>query len=487
MKRVPIILIIIVLFASNLFSKIGISIIETKDFYNSGSNITSVMQKHIEILFSKDKEFSVKVNPKKFLEEIQLVLVGVAEGKSDRKMIDVDYVLISGIGSYGNHAIMSIRVVDIGTYKIVAGKSKVCDNKKILKNIENIIKIIKEDLKKYIKKGKRENDVMKKYFTTYKFVEEGNKGISQAILWMLSSEMVNAKGINLIEREGSYFIMKEKELEMAGLVNRNPLKKYRKMYQIDFSIDGLVISQFEDLITVSTKIVDASTSRVLFTIYVETPSISDLPYLINTMIIKIIDRLDNFCKFEIATAPKEVLIFIDNEYVGRSDALITDIEAGKHTIRLEKRDYNTVEFDRTALRWQTIKIYKKLNKQEVKHYKLGLTAEQKKEWDRAIENFKKFIALYPNTSNALDAMYRIAHIYQYELKNYLEAIKYYNTIIDKYPDTELMAECFYGIGRCRENLGEINEARKIYQMLKTEYKETSSGCYAITRLEEMVQ
>ncbi len=84
-------------------------------------------------------------------------------------------------------------------------------------------------------------------------------------------------------------------------------------------------------------------------------------------------------------------------------------------------------------------------------------------------------------------MYRLAHIYQYEVKDFLKAIKYYNSTIDRYPDTELMSECFYGLGRCQEGLGELNEAKNIYQMLKNEYRGTSAGDYAIIRLEKMIQ
>ncbi len=394
MKKIFFSISIIIIFAANSFSKINMSIIETKDFYNSDQETILSMQKQIETIFSSDNEFSVRVNPKKFLEEIQLVLAGVSDGKTDRKMMGVDYIVISGIGIYGDYAVISIRIADIDTYKIIAGKSKICKKEKMLETINKTTEIVKENIKKYLnekKKNQINNSITARNFTVYKFAEQGKKGISRAIVWMLSSDMACEKGISLIEREGANFVMKEKELELAGLVNRNPLKKYRKMYQVDFSIDGIVISEFEDFITVTAKVVDAATSRVLFTVYAETPSIPDLEYLIRTIIRKINQRLDNFCKFEIITEPKNVSIFIDDIYVGRSDVLITDIEAGKHTIRVEKRDYETEEFAKTALRWQTTKIYKELKKQEKKYYKMGLAAERKKEWDNAIENFEKFI------------------------------------------------------------------------------------------------
>jgi len=95
-------------------------------------------------------------------------------------------------------------------------------------------------------------------------------------------------------------------------------------------------------------------------------------------------------------------------------------------------------------------------------------------WDlnnpqKSIEEYEKLVSEYPHTSVAPQAQWRIGYLYGKKLHSYTEAISAYQKVIQNYPTSALAAESQFQIGRIYESRGEHQKAIKAFLNITTEY------------------
>ena len=66
-----------------------------------------------------------------------------------------------------------------------------------------------------------------------------------------------------------------------------------------------------------------------------------------------------------------------------------------------------------------------------------------KDFDSAIEEFRRVIIQYPDHNAAKNSLFMIAYVYNNYLNAYSHAIENYNLFMTKYPDDELMPSVQY--------------------------------------------
>jgi len=95
-------------------------------------------------------------------------------------------------------------------------------------------------------------------------------------------------------------------------------------------------------------------------------------------------------------------------------------------------------------------------------------------WDlnnpqKAIEEYEKLVSEYPHAFVAPQAQWRIGHLYGKKLHSYTEAISAYQKVIQNYPTSALAAESQFQIGRIYESRGEYQQAIGAFLNITTEY------------------
>lgn len=84
--------------------------------------------------------------------------------------------------------------------------------------------------------------------------------------------------------------------------------------------------------------------------------------------------------------------------------------------------------------------------------------------DDAVIDLQTVVDNYHGTSSASSACFKLANIY-FENGNYEEALRYFNIMIDKYPEDKLkLASAAAGAAACHEQAGNRQEAGQYYQM-----------------------
>lgn len=119
--------------------------------------------------------------------------------------------------------------------------------------------------------------------------------------------------------------------------------------------------------------------------------------------------------------------------------------------------------------------------------------------NKAIEEFQKFLDDFPKSDLAPEVnknmklcreklgkkYYRNAESYR-KLNWYKSAIVYYNFVLDNYYDTEFAELSLYGKAECLQNLADIEQAVKFYQLYLEKYPNSTKARKARTQLEKIL-
>ena len=98
---------------------------------------------------------------------------------------------------------------------------------------------------------------------------------------------------------------------------------------------------------------------------------------------------------------------------------------------------------------------------EAQYKKAEIYLNDIKDYDYAIEEYKKVIRLYPNHEVAKNSLFMIAYIYNNYLSSYTDAIDNYNLFINKYPNDELIPSVEYELEGLFEIEGIIDSLNSI--------------------------
>lgn len=93
------------------------------------------------------------------------------------------------------------------------------------------------------------------------------------------------------------------------------------------------------------------------------------------------------------------------------------------------------------------------------------------QYDLAISGFTDYLKFCPQGRYADNCQYWIAEAY-YEMKSWERAIEEYNRFLTSYPDSEKLPTAYFKLGRSHEEMGDTKKALEYFLVLKNEYPET---------------
>ena len=88
----------------------------------------------------------------------------------------------------------------------------------------------------------------------------------------------------------------------------------------------------------------------------------------------------------------------------------------------------------------------------------------KKDYINAIRQFREIVNKYPTSIYIDNALFGLGSSF-FELENFKDAIIVYNKIVDEYPNSSFADDALFRLGECYEKLGEFNNAITNYEKL----------------------
>jgi len=108
---------------------------------------------------------------------------------------------------------------------------------------------------------------------------------------------------------------------------------------------------------------------------------------------------------------------------------------------------------------------------EAERYQMDLADKQfrAKQWDAAINEYRKYLKLYPGSESCSFSQFMVA--YCHEGKKYVnEAIKQYQVVLDYYPDSREAPFCLFQMGQCQRKSGNFIEEKQFLMKIISEKK-----------------
>ena len=105
-------------------------------------------------------------------------------------------------------------------------------------------------------------------------------------------------------------------------------------------------------------------------------------------------------------------------------------------------------------------------------------------YDQAALGLKQFMVAFPNSEYSDNAQYWLAET-QYVTQKYADALKAFQVVLDRYPDSRKLPDALLKIGFCNYELKRWDRARQALTTVAQQYPETTAARLANQRLERM--
>jgi tol-pal system protein YbgF len=105
-------------------------------------------------------------------------------------------------------------------------------------------------------------------------------------------------------------------------------------------------------------------------------------------------------------------------------------------------------------------------------------------FDLAIIQFEEFLNQFDDTDLADDAQYWLGECH-YGKKDYTRALSEFERVERKYPESDKMVSALFKAARCQQELGNVPQARALFQRIVDEFSESFEADAAARRLQEL--
>lgn len=117
-------------------------------------------------------------------------------------------------------------------------------------------------------------------------------------------------------------------------------------------------------------------------------------------------------------------------------------------------------------------------------YDNAFTLARRGEYDAAIEAFRGYLADCEGDENVANALYWIGEGY-FAQEEYIAATAEYEKLINQFPYSPNKGWALYKLARCKQELDQKDEARRLYQQLIDEYPDTFEAEQAEKLLQDL--
>lgn len=109
---------------------------------------------------------------------------------------------------------------------------------------------------------------------------------------------------------------------------------------------------------------------------------------------------------------------------------------------------------------------------------------QQGQYEPARKEFQNFLAKYPKSERADNALFSVGECYNQE-KRYQEAIEAYQKVLDRYPNGNRVPHALFKQGTAFQQLGDATAARILFERLVEKYPGTPQAQAAEKRLKQL--
>jgi len=335
----------------------------------------------------------------------------------------------------------------------------------INKDVE--ITLTKEDLEK------RNNDLKeKRALAVYKIIDSNDAaqdvGYGGVLAEILNSAFGALGGLAVMERTHLKAVIDAKALEMCGVIPNDDSDSYFSVRGITYKFEGTV-KIFPDIVCIGYQVVDTSNNRRIYMGYSETGSVKTTRQIVRRIAREVDDSINNrIGTIELKTEPSGADVFIDDQSSGKSPVLVS-MTGGIHKVKVSLSGYETSSKDLTVATSKVTSEKIILKKLTMKLFEEAFLAEQKKDWKGAIAKYDEFISKYSDTSDVNQAYYRKGHIQLLYLGDKDGSLKTFEALIQRYPESMIRAEAYFGVARVYKELGNTEKMNETVKILREKF------------------
>jgi tol-pal system protein YbgF len=114
-------------------------------------------------------------------------------------------------------------------------------------------------------------------------------------------------------------------------------------------------------------------------------------------------------------------------------------------------------------------------------YDEGYTLFHQQRYREAEERFRRYLALYPATELADNALFWIGESH-YARSDYAAALEAFSATVERYPQGNKVADALLKAGKCLEALGRVEQARQTYHEVTDRFPSAAAAVIARERL-----
>jgi TolB-like protein len=438
-------------------------------------NAGSSASKEIESSLCKNKWFEMRTSDAigSFLEKLALAQSGAGDVDAVTSMgkdLKIDYLTVGSVSKFGSHYEVDSRSVDINTWMIVhsAGCSAAdlggaCNY--INKDVE--ITLTRENLDERLAAVKDKPTLaVFRFNDANEFAQE--IGYGGAFSEVLNSELGARNDLAVMERTHLKAVIDAKTLEMCGVVPNDDSDGYFAVRGIAYKFEG-TIKLYPDVVCIGYQVLNTANSRRIYMGYAEVGSVKGLRPLARKLAREIDESINRkIGTVEIKTVPRGADVNIDGQPYGKTPS-VTSLMGGAHTVKVSLGEYETVTKGINVVPGKVITETIALPQLSRTLLLAGLNEEQRKKWKSAIAKYEEFITKYGDANEVNEAYYRKGHVLLNYLNDYEGALKVFEALIARYPDSMTRAEAYFGIARAYKEMGKPEKVKETVQILRDKF------------------
>jgi tol-pal system protein YbgF len=118
------------------------------------------------------------------------------------------------------------------------------------------------------------------------------------------------------------------------------------------------------------------------------------------------------------------------------------------------------------------------------NYQAAFLLLKDSQYDKAISAFEQFLVAFPDSQLADNAQYWLGEAY-YVNRNFTEALRRFQGVVDKYPQSAKLPDALLKIGFCDYEMKQWDQARQVLSQVAANYADTPAGRLAQQRLAKL--
>jgi len=438
-------------------------------------NDGTIASKQVESSLSENKWFELRKSGEieSFLDKLSIAQSGAGDADEVAAMgktLKIDYLTVGSVAKFGSHYEVDSRSVDINTWMIVhssgcsaADLDLACGY--VNKDVE--ITLTKENLSE---KSKNAKD--KPTLAVYKFSDSNDLaqelGYGGSFSEILNSELGSRNDLGVMERTHLRAVIDAKQLEMCGVTPNDDSDGYFAVRGISYKFEG-TIKVFPGMVCVGYQVINTANNRRIYMGYAEFGSVKGIRPLARRIAREIDDSINHkIGTVELSTDPAGAEVSIDGQPYGKSPVVFS-LPAGVHSVRASFAGYETVIKRVTIKPGKVASESIKLGVLSRQLFNEAFAAESRKDWKGAIAKYDEFIKLYDNTEDANQAYYRKGHVLLLYMNDKEGALKTFEALILRYPDSMTRAEAYFGVARAYKEMGNAEKVTETVTILRSKF------------------